>query len=184
MGEPGGIREVIFELTPGVWARVGDAKSVEKRQLLKAKKEQLVGRPWGGKELGGTRVRGPGESEQVGEGESITCCGWWGLHLEWNPRPNVREPVFLPGGLNLSAQVLNRTYSLWLKRCKGAEAGGWCRVHCIFYRKPIHFRKAVMERMDFEVEKEAACSQLQMDGLWPRSILLNGLLCSCCTYTH
>lgn len=45
------------------------------------------------------------------------------------------------------------------------------RVSCEFCREQIHFRKAAMERIDFKVKKEAACSQLQMDGLQLKSIL-------------
>lgn len=45
------------------------------------------------------------------------------------------------------------------------------RVSCEFCRQQIQFRKAAMERIDFKVKKEAACSQLQMDGLQLKSIL-------------
>lgn len=44
------------------------------------------------------------------------------------------------------------------------------RVYSEFCRKQIHFRKAAVERNDFKVKKEAACSQLQMGGLWLKSI--------------
>lgn len=93
------------------------------------------------------------------------------MDLELNPLSNLREPFFPPRWFQSECWGLESHTQPLVKKVEGL--GQECGDGSLrwFFRKQIHFRKAAVERTDFKVKKEAACSQLQRDGLWFKAIL-------------